>query len=139
MYEWYKIFWFRILQSTVVWKVKLLFEFSDNINFLARLKRVANFHYVFNFFERCQSGSIIVRTSLSLPTVNSKRAKKPANILLFWCRLSKNFQTFNNFSIWKKFSGELQCTGILSHAFSSTTYFGENTIFGLSKDQTFKN
>ncbi len=60
------------------------------------------------------------------------------------CRLSKNIQTFNKFLVWKKILMEGRCVREVSREFGpwfffSPTYFGEISIFGLSKDPATRN
>jgi hypothetical protein len=54
----------------------------------------------------------------------------------------KNSKFLINFWFEKNFSGRSLCTGGVSVIWAmdlfSVTYFGENIIFGLSKDQTFR-
>ncbi len=54
----------------------------------------------------------------------------------------KNSKLSINFWFKKKFSGGSLCTGDIAGIWAMdlfiTTYFGENMIFGLSKDQTFR-
>jgi hypothetical protein len=54
----------------------------------------------------------------------------------------KNFKLSMNFHFEKKFGGGSLCTrgaaGIWAMQIFSSTYFDEISIFGLSKDQTFR-
>ncbi len=60
------------------------------------------------------------------------------------CRLSKKLQTFNELQLWKKKKlVEGRCVREVPRGFRamhifSSTYFDEISIFGLSKDQTFR-